>query len=192
MEAHPEDLRTGDAVNIAFFGKGSVADRCLRVLEAMPVNISSALLAHTADLWVSVHWPFIFRHEQLATPKLGIVNVHNSYLPWNKGAHACTWAIVDRTPHGATMHWIDEGVDTGPILFQERVEIDPEDTAHSLYQKTADAEVRVFKTGMEMILSGYLRKIPQAAAGSIHRKRDFDRLVKAVTTSDCRVIRERS
>lgn len=90
------------------------------------------------------------------------------------------------------MHWLDDGVDTGPILLQERVDVEPEDTAHTLYQRTADAEVRVFKLGMEMILAGNLRRIPQPAGGSIHRKRDFDRLVRAMTTSDCKVIRERA
>ena len=179
-------------MNVALFGRGPVAERCLKILEIMPVTIAPEHLATHADLWVSVHWPFIFSAHQLSIPKLGVVNVHNSYLPWNKGAHACTWAMIDQTPHGATMHWLDDGVDTGPILLQERVDIEPEDTAHTLYQRTADAEVRVFKLGMEMILAGNLRRIPQPAGGSIHRKRDFDRLVRAMTTSDCKVIRERA
>lgn len=179
-------------LNVSYFGKGMVADACLEVLKTLPVAILPSLKANKADLWISVHWPYLFSSDQLQMPRLGVVNVHNSYLPWNKGAHACTWAIIDQTPHGATMHWLDLGVDTGPILFQERVEVDEHDTAHSLYAKTAAAEVRVFKTGMEMILSGDHRKLPQTAAGTIHRKRDFDRLVRALSTSDCKVIRERS
>src|SRR4026208_1021722 len=104
---------------VAFFGRGKVADRCLEILKNMPVTVAPEVLALKADLWVSVHWPFIFNAVQLAVPKLGVVHVHNSYLPWNRGAHACTWAMIDETPHGATMHWLDDGVDTGPILIQE-------------------------------------------------------------------------
>jgi methionyl-tRNA formyltransferase len=142
------------------------------------------------DLLISVHWPRKFEKSELMGYALGAVNLHNSYLPWNRGAHACTWAIVDQTPHGATMHWMDEGIDTGDILYQERVEIDPADTAHTLYQKTADAEVRVFTVGMELILAGNCRRFKQPQHNTVHRKRDFDRLVRALTTSDCKVIRE--
>ena len=179
-------------MRIVFAGRGNVAERCLAVMESMPVSVVLAPFGHPVDLLVSVHWPDKFLPEELSLPRLGAVNVHNSYLPWNKGAHACTWAMIDKTPHGATMHWMDEGIDTGPILFQERVEIEDTDTAHSLYAKTADAEVRVFKVGMEMILAGDMRKLPQTGKGSIHRKRDFQRLVNAMTTSDCKVHLERS
>lgn len=176
-------------MDIAFFGSGKVGDRCLEVLKNLPVTILPMAMAHKADLWVSVHWGSIFRREQIATPKLGIVNVHNSYLPWNRGAHACTWAIIDKTPHGATMHWIDEGVDTGPILMQRRVEILEGDTADTLYKRTADAEVDVFTQGMSMILAGELRKLPQQKGGTLHFKKDFTRLIQAMTTSDCKVTR---
>jgi methionyl-tRNA formyltransferase len=177
-------------MDVCYFGRGKVADRCLELLVAMPVTILPQVMSHEADLWVSVHWPHIFTHPQLALPKLGAVNVHNSYLPWNRGAHATTWAIVDRTPAGATMHWIDEGIDTGDIIYQERLEVEPYETADQLYKRTADAEVRVFKTGMELLLAGNYRRYPQPQGGTLHYKKDFDRLVRAMTTSDCKVVRE--
>lgn len=175
-------------MDVAFFGRGKVAERCFDHLKNLPVTIVPQMMAHKADLWVSVHWPHIFRKDQIVLPKLGVVNVHNAYLPWNKGAHACSWAIVEGTPHGATMHWIDEGVDTGPILIQRRVGIEATDTAEMLYQKTAAVELEVFKVGMDMILTGNLRKIQQPQGGSFHLKKDFQRLIRAVTTSDCKVI----
>lgn len=177
-------------MDCVFFGRGKVAERCFDHLKGLPVTLLPQVMKAKADLWVSVHYPRIFTKREIALPKLGIVNVHNSYLPWNRGAHACTWALVDETPHGATMHWIDDGVDTGPILLQRRVSVEPTDTTESLYEKTAEVELDIFKIGMDMILSGNLRKIPQPMGGSFHYKRDFDRLVRALTTSDCKVIRE--
>ena len=177
-------------MEIAFFGSGKVAERCFDVLKNLPVTIIPQMMAHKADLWVSVHWKQIFKPHQIAMPKHGIVNVHNSYLPWNKGAYACTWAIIDKCPHGATMHWIDEGVDTGPILIQRRVEVDDMDTANELYQRTANVEVEIFKIGMDMILCGDMRKLPQQPGGSLHKKKDFERLLRAVTTSDTFVVRK--
>lgn len=177
-------------MEVAFLGVGKVAERCFDVLKDLPVTIIPQVMKANADLWVSVHWPKIFTAREIALPKLGIVNLHNAYLPWNRGAHACTWAIVDKTPHGATMHWIDAGVDTGPILLQRRVDVQDTDTADTLYKRTADVEVEIFKIGMDMILTGNRRRLPQPSGGSFHYKRDFDRLVRAMTTSDCKVIRE--
>ena len=177
-------------MEIAFFGSGKVAERCFDVLKNLPVSIVPQVLAHKADLWVSVHWQKIFTPKQIAIPKVGIVNVHNAYLPWNRGSHACTWALVDKTPHGATMHWIDEGVDTGPILIQKRVEVDEMDTADELYRRTANVEVEVFREGMSMILAGDYRKLQQIGKGSFHKKKDFERLMRALTTSDSFVVRK--
>jgi methionyl-tRNA formyltransferase len=180
-------------MDIAFFGRGPVANRCLEVLNEMPtVSVTrGAFPKGDCDFLVSVHWPAIFKGDALKRPLHGAVNVHNSYLPWNRGAHACTWAILNNTPHGATMHWMNTGVDTGDILIQERLEIDPADTADSLYQKTADLEVKVFRAGMELLLKGLHIKKPQAQYGGVtHKKRDFERLVRAVSTSDCKVTRE--
>ena len=88
------------------------------------------------------------------------------------------------------MHWMDEGIDTGPILHQELLEVLDTDTTDSLYQKTADLEVKVFEAGMKMLLSGDYSKHQQNEIGTLHKKKDFDRLVRALTTSDCKVIRE--
>ena len=173
-------------MEVAVFGQGPVSVRCLQVLHGLGVK---TVAPHVASLWVSVHWPTIFTPEEISTPKDGILNLHNSLLPWNKGAHACTWAIADRTPHGATLHWIDDGIDTGPLFYQERLEILPDETADQLYKRTADLEVSVFTVGMKMILQGERRRLPQVGKGTFHRKKDFDRLARALTTSDCKVSR---
>ena len=170
-------------MEISFFGSGPVADRCRQVLRNLDIREVSP---DKADIWISVHHKEIFK----SAPAGGILNLHNSYLPWGRGAHPCTWAIIDRCPHGATLHWIDQGVDTGPIFHQEALEILPHDTADSLYKRTADLEVRVFRHGMIALQSGDRQRVPQQAGGSLHFKSEFDRLVRAMTTSDCRVVRE--
>lgn len=170
-------------MEVGFFGQGPVADRCRKVLREFEVRV---VPSEGADLWLSVHSKDIFRKA----PAGGILNLHNSYLPWNRGAHPCTWAIIDRTPHGATMHWVDQGVDTGPIFYQEALEIRPGETAHSLYERTADLEVDVFRASIIMLTGGDRRRIPQPQGGTFHLKSDFERLVRALSTSDCKVVRE--
>lgn len=174
-------------MDVAYYGKGRVGSACREVIERLGVKITTL---DNCDFLISVHWPKIFTKKELSKPRHGALNLHNSFLPWNRGAHPCTWAIVDRTPAGATMHWMDEGIDTGDILYQERLEVKDLETAHQLYQRSMEAELRVFRTGMDLLMGGNLRRFPQPKNGSLHYRKDFDRLVRALTTSDCKVTRE--
>jgi phosphoribosylglycinamide formyltransferase 1 len=73
-----------------------------------------------------------------------VVNVHPSLLPEFPGAHAVEEQLaagVDEA--GATVHLVDEGVDSGPILRQERVAVLPDDTAESLHERIKSVEHRL-------------------------------------------------
>ena len=181
-------------LDIIFCGKGVVAERCLDVLLQLgflprivcenPVGLDIG----KPDLLLSVHCPALFSKTLLSIPKIGCLNLHNSFLPWNKGAHACTWAIVDDTPHGATLHWIDEGVDTGDIFFQKELFILDHDTADSLYRRTVDLEISIFEIGIKRFIDGDRTRIKQNGRGSFHGKKDITRLIRALTTSDIGII----
>lgn len=168
-------------MEVGYFGAGRVGDRCKAVLADLGIRIVQPYLA---DLWISVHWTEKFRKF----PKEGILNLHNSYLPWNGGAHSCTWAILDRTPHGVTLHWCTDRIDKGPIFRQRRVEVYDTDTADSLYKRTADAEVDLFRECMISYRDGDRTSIPQEGKGSYHKKEDFYRLIRSVTTEECKVV----
>lgn len=51
---------------------------------------------------------------------INILNCHPSYLPHNRGSHHSFFGIMDRSPLGASLHWIDEGLDTGPVIAQKK------------------------------------------------------------------------
>jgi phosphoribosylglycinamide formyltransferase-1 len=73
-----------------------------------------------------------------------VVNVHPALLPAFPGAHAVEEALAaGATETGATVHLVDEGVDTGPILRQERVAILPDDTPDSLHARIRAVEHRL-------------------------------------------------
>lgn len=63
----------------------------------------------------------------------GIANIHTSLLPFGRGAHPNAWAIARNQPAGVTMHLIDAGVDTGPVLHQVPVDVHGSDTAKTLH-----------------------------------------------------------
>jgi len=129
------------------------------------------------DVGLSVMFDYILDKAFLDLFPRGCFNLHPSYLPYNKGAFANVWAIVDRTPAGVTFHLIDEGVDTGPIVAQRRVEIEPVDTGETLYRKLERAGVELFKETwprVEACTFELRRQDPDE--GEVHRRSDVERI----------------
>ena len=87
-----------------------------------------------------------------------IINIHPSLLPLFPGAHAHRDAIqAGATKSGCTVHFVDEGIDTGPIILQESVNIDKEDTEETLAMKVLPLEHRIFPKAIELLSSQKLK-----------------------------------
>jgi phosphoribosylglycinamide formyltransferase-1 len=82
-----------------------------------------------------------------------VVNVHPSLLPAFPGAHAVADQLAAGvTESGATVHVVDEGVDTGPILLQERVPVHEDDTVETLHERIKKVEHRLLPAAVEGLL----------------------------------------
>lgn len=125
------------------------------------------------DYLVSVHFPYIIPSQVLSIPTVGNLNLHPAYLPYNRGWHTPSWAILEDTVYGATLHWIDEGVDTGDIALQEKIEVLPEDTAHSLYQRVLHLEEELFRKAIPLLRTKSLPRRRQEGTGTSHSKADL-------------------
>ncbi|MEU8890769.1 formyl transferase [Streptomyces sp. NPDC048442] len=78
------------------------------------------------DLIISVRFSLIFRDEVLSLPRLGILNVHPGELPRYAGLFSPFWSLLEgRESIGCTVHWIDRGIDTGPVIGFGRLPVDP-------------------------------------------------------------------
>ena len=129
------------------------------------------------DYIICVHFPYIIPSDMLEIPKLGVLNLHPAYLPYNRGWHTPTWAIHSGTPYGATLHFMSEAVDGGDIIHQKSLHVLPEDTAHTLYQRVLDVEIEVFKEAWPSLVSGsYVRNSQPENVGTFHKKRDIKSL----------------
>lgn len=74
--------------------------------------------------------------EILAIPRLGCIGTHPALLPRNRGRHPLIWALVEGLPQsGLTFFYLDEGTDSGDILWQKAFSIGLEDDASTLYEK---------------------------------------------------------
>ncbi|MBD3387519.1 MAG: hypothetical protein GF416_00705 [Candidatus Altiarchaeales archaeon] len=97
----------------------------------------------------------ILSKEVLDIPELGCLNWHPALLPKYRGRYSTVHAIFNGEEYaGVTLHWMDEGVDSGPIVLQERIRIDRDDTAKSLYERCTEAGVKLFGQFLDIWLSG--------------------------------------
>jgi methionyl-tRNA formyltransferase len=128
---------------------------------------------------VSILYGHILKQAVLNVFPHGIANLHTSFLPYGRGAHPNAWAIAAREPAGVSLHLIDAGIDTGPILAQRRVEVHPTDTAKDLYQRLMLEAERLMRTAVPDWLHGRLKPVQQSAASTqAHKVSDLDRLLR--------------
>jgi methionyl-tRNA formyltransferase len=102
------------------------------------------LTINNQQLFLVSAYGFIFTREILNLPSLGCFNIHGSFLPKYRGASPIQTALINGdTETGVTIIKMDEGIDTGEILSQEKVTIKPEDNFQSLSQKMANAGAKI-------------------------------------------------
>jgi phosphoribosylglycinamide formyltransferase-1 len=81
-----------------------------------------------------------------------LINIHPSLLPEFKGAHAVRDALqAGASKTGVTIHYVDEGVDTGEIIVQSEVAIEPKDTESSLHERIKKVEHELLASTIEQI-----------------------------------------
>jgi methionyl-tRNA formyltransferase len=127
------------------------------------------------DLIILAWWPYIIKKELISIPKIGCLNFHPSFLPYNRGKHYNFWAIVEDVPFGVTIHWVTEEIDAGDIAFQKRINTSWEDTGETLYYKAQKEIVSLFKDNFFKIKKGDISRIPQnLLEGSFHLSTEID------------------
>lgn len=126
------------------------------------------------DLVLSFGYRHIIPHHVLRTAKRPPINIHISYLPFNRGAHPNFWAHHDGTPHGVTIHEINRGIDTGDIICQKEVKFAPHEiTFEATYKRLQQEAVELFASHKEEIINGTYTAKPQTHRGSSHLKADL-------------------
>jgi folate-dependent phosphoribosylglycinamide formyltransferase PurN len=105
-----------------------------------------------------------------------IINIHLGLSPYYRGAGTNFWPLVNREPEyvGATIHYLDAGIDTGPILAHARPAIDPGDGPHDLGNKTIMAAARLLVDAAEAHLHGRVTAVPQRGGGRLYQRKDFN------------------
>lgn len=185
-------LRNSDADIVALIvhesGKQKLTNEIIEAANLPPESVISAdtlndpntigqLTALKPDCGVSAFFGHILRKPILDLFPRGVVNLHTSLLPLNRGSYPNVWTIVDQTAAGVSMHLIDEGVDTGAILAQKEIELCPSDTGLTLNQRLESAVIDLFRNNWDKFISGQLKPQPQNdTLSSVHRASDTSQI----------------
>lgn len=91
------------------------------------------LLTYECDLFISMSFNQIFKAKVIEIPKNGVINCHAGKLPFYRGRNVLNWVLInDEKEFGITVHFVDEGIDTGDIILQKVYPISDEDDYNSL------------------------------------------------------------
>lgn len=120
------------------------------------------------DVVLSVKFGYVLRRPFLDLFPGRVLNLHTSLLPFNRGAYPNVWSIVEGTPAGVTLHVVDEGVDTGPVLAQREVSLHPWDTGKALYDRLDEAALDLLAEAWPAYRAGTLAPRAQEKGGTSH------------------------
>lgn len=129
------------------------------------------------DIAISIYFGYIFKKRILDLFPKGCINLHPAFLPYNRGAFPNVWSIIDGTPAGTTLHYVNEGIDCGDIISQKQIEVNITDTGETLYHRLESASVELFKETWPKILTGDTHQVSQNIhEGTYHKVKDVDKI----------------
>ena len=121
------------------------------------------------DFVISFGYRHILTQDVITRLGCPIFNLHISYLPYNRGAHPNFWSFYDNTPSGVTIHLIDKGIDTGPIVLQKYVNFKKNETTFEKTHTRLIYEIEnLLIENIELILSDKWTSRKQRGIGSHH------------------------
>lgn len=103
----------------------------------------------------------IIKPRILEIPKVATLNAHPGLLPWLRGSASVGWALYKDFPEGATVHFIDPGIDTGDIIYREELPVYHSDTYESLNGRISRLSAQLMVRAMQAHVQGNVPRTPQ-------------------------------
>lgn len=133
-----------------------------------------AAIVESFDLVLSLHCKQIVPSQMLA--KVRCINVHPGFNPYSRGWFPHVFSMLDGKPCGATIHEIDERIDSGPIIEQREVIVYAWDTSLTVYERVVDMEIELLQAGLRDIIEGDYTTFSPSGTGSLNTREDFARV----------------
>jgi len=127
------------------------------------------------DIIVVSSMSHLLRKNIINIPKYGVINYHHSYLPDYRGPNPLFWMYYDYVlDPGVTVHYIDEGEDTGDIIYQGKVAIETGEPLTSCLKKSDELGYRLLRKAIEEIQHGKAPRITQPTRSNTVRARNIE------------------
>jgi len=128
---------------------------------------------------ISFNYRHLVSKEIIDHMKGRIINLHISYLPYNRGSNPNFFSFYDNTPKGVTIHEMSAGLDTGDILCQKEIAFDEtKETLVTSYDRLIKEITELFKENWEGIKEGKIKAFKQPEGGTYHTVKDFKEITK--------------
>lgn len=161
-------------------GVDEVADKFnLNLYEEKNINDQNFLnkiKSLNLDLIVCVNFDQILKKDIINLPNIGCINTHASLLPKYRGRAPLNWAMINGEKYsGVTVHFIDEGIDTGDIILQEKIKIDEDDYICDLLNKVKNTYPKIVLNAIQSLENNNINLIkPDLSKGFYVNKRNKD------------------
>jgi len=143
----------------------------IEVLSAPDVNSTSfmtQLVTFDCDVLISMSFDQIFRAPLIASSPRGVLNCHAGQLPWYRGRNVLNWVLINDEPSfGVTVHYVDEGIDTGDIILQRTYPISDDDNYGTLLERAGTYCAQTLLEAILQVSSGKDQRVPQANIDSM-------------------------
>ena len=135
------------------------------VIGSTDVNDSQTLQqikAWQPDLVLSIYLNQLIKPELIDLPSQGTLNIHPALLPRNRGLWPYFWVMANGEKEtGVTVHWVDQKFDTGDLLLQEKIVVEPAVTLTTLQYKSAVIGADMLVKAVNLVAEGNPPRLPQ-------------------------------
>jgi len=126
------------------------------------IEFLTMISKYYCEIFVSMSFDQIFRAPIINIPAFKIINCHAGKLPFYRGRNVLNWALInDEKEFGITVHFVDEGIDTGDIILQRCYEIKDEDDYSTLLFRAYNECSRILYDSLKILQLGNLHIIKQ-------------------------------
>jgi methionyl-tRNA formyltransferase len=109
------------------------------------------------DYLVAAYFDYLLDERFLRLPKAMALGLHPGFVPYDRGVFAPVWAAIDGTPPGVSVHVLSADGQSGDLLAQKRLTIEPQDTGDTLYDKHEREALSLFRASWPAVLAGNVR-----------------------------------
>ena len=152
----------------------------IKVKKHNSIKTKEFIVQNKIDYSLFLSSNYLIKKVLIDIPNFKIISIHCAILPKNRSLHSMQWSILNGDKTGHTAHFIDEGIDTGPILKSEYIEPNPGENLIELRQRINSMKPHFFLKVIQEISENKITPKKQNIEDGIHhRVLSLDELLKA-------------